>query len=104
MPIHPTDEPSRLKVVTNIGGEMVDLESTDYREKEYKRNQQTEARRKFVMEPLPGTQPPPSKSSSSPVQMTDEMEKVINEDLRKRGVSNKPKIVKPQKPKTLPKL
>ena len=84
---------------------MVDLESTDYREKEYKRNQQTEARRKFVMEPLPGTEPPSTpKPSSSPVVMTDEMEKVINEDLRKRGVSNKPKIVKPQKPKTLPKL
>ena len=105
MPIHPIDKESFLKVETNVGGEWVDLESSDYREKEYKRNQQTEPRRKFVMEPLPWTGPETDAPTSTepecaPVEMTDEMEKVINEDLRKRGVSNKPSTIKIPKPKS----
>ena len=101
MPIHnrDNDEP-KMKVITNVGGDWVNLESTDFRHREYKRNQQTEPRRKYVMEPLPGTEPEPTpEPEGSPVEVTDELQQAMNEDLRKRGVSNKPKQIKIQKPK-----
>ena len=47
MPIHPIDGKPLITVKPNVGGKWVDLESTDYREKEYKRNQQIEGRRKY---------------------------------------------------------
>ena len=37
MPIHPIDGKPLIRVETNVGGELVDLEDTDYRHKEYKR-------------------------------------------------------------------
>ena len=108
MPIHPIDEPSLLKVETNVGGEMVDLENTDYRSQQYKRNQQTEPRRRYVVEPLPGTEPKvdePTQPDVAPVEMSDELQKALNKDLSKRGVSmspqaaTKPKDVKLNIPK-----
>jgi hypothetical protein len=105
MPIHSIDEKPIIRVETNVGGKIVDLEATDYREQEYKRNQQTEPRRKYVMEPLPGTEPEPTPiTDDTPVEMTDDLQQAINEDLRKRGVSNKPTTIKPPKPTTEPKL
>lgn len=102
MPIHPIDEKSFLKVETNVGGEWVNMEDTDFRKREYQRNQQTEPRRRYVMEPLPNTDAEEStEPDSAPVEMTDEMEKVIKEDLRKRGVSNRPSNIKIPKPKSL---
>ena len=105
MPIHnrDNDEP-KMKVVTNVGGEWVDLEATDFRHREYKRNQQTEPRVKYVVQPLPGqfnNQPPTQtdEPEDSPVEVDDELQAAIKEDLRKRGVSNKPKEIKIQKPK-----
>ena len=102
MPIHPIDGKPLIRVETNVGGNIVDLESSDFREKEYKRNQQTEPRRKYVMEPLPGTEPEPEptpNTDAAPVEVSDDLQAAINEDLRKRGVSNKPKQIKIQKPK-----
>ena len=100
MPIHSIDEKPIIRVETNVGGKIVDLEATDYREQEYKRNQQTEPRRKYVMEPLPGTEPEPTPiTDDTPVEMSDDLQAAINEDLRKRGVSIKPKEIKIQKPK-----
>ena len=105
MPIHSIDEKPIIRVETNVGGEIVDLESSDFREKEYKRNQQTEPRRKYVMEPLPGTEPEPTPiTDDTPVEMSDDLQAAINEDLRKRGVSNKPTTIKAPKPTTKPKL
>ena len=105
MPIHRIDEKPIIRVETNVGGKIVDLEATDYREQEYKRNQQTEPRRKYVMEPLPGTEPEPTPiTDDTPVEMTDDLQQAINEDLRKRGVSNKPTTIKPPKPTTESKL
>ena len=101
IPIHPIDGKSFLKVETRVGDEWVDLESSDYREKEYKRNQQTEPRRRYVMEPLPGKNTDAEESTEpecAPVEMSDELQKALNKDLSKRGVS-KPKDVKLNIPK-----
>ena len=100
MPIHPIDEPSRLRVETNVAGKWVNLEDTDYRHNEYKRNQQTEPRRKYVLEPLPGTEPqqlePESiQTDAAPVE-DKEITKALKKDLNKRG----PPEVKTPKPKT----
>ena len=100
MPIHPIDGQSLLRVETNVGGEWVDLESTDYRQKEYKRNQQTEGRRKYVVEPMPGTvyepEPEPVVTDAAQVPPVDkELDKAIQQDLNKRGLP----VVKTFKPK-----
>ena len=103
MPFHSIDGKPLIRVETNVGGKIVDLESTDFRHQEYKRNQQTEPRRRYVMEPLPGTEPEPEPTpptDAAPVEVNDELQAAINEDLRKRGVSNKPKPVKIPKPKS----
>ena len=88
MPIHPIDEKSYLKVETNVGGEMVDLESTDYREQQYRRNQQKEPRPRYVMVP-PGVmnQEPDVAPVQEKTEPDEALTKAINEDLRKRGVS-----------------
>ena len=100
MPIHPTDEPSYLRVETNVGGEWVNLEDTDQRAKNYAHNQQREGRRRYVLEPLPGTQPKqPDAAPVEDVEPNDKLDKAMNEDLRKRGLSNKPK--RTRKPKTI---
>ena len=107
MPIHPIDGKPRIRVETRVGDEWVNMEDTDFREKQYKRNQQTETRRRYVMEPLPETEPKPQSSpitDASPVEVSDELKQAINEDLRKRGVSNKPKQIKIQPPKPKTKL
>ena len=93
MPIHGLMKP--LPRSTNVGGEMVDLESTDYREQQYRRNQQTEARPRYVMVP-PGVmnQEPDVAPVSEPTEPDEALTKAINEDLRKRGVSSKPKKTK----------
>lgn len=102
MPISPIDEPSYLKVETNVGGEWVNLEDTDQRAKDYARNQQREGRRRYVLEPLPGTEPTqpiqPDAASVVEVEPNDKLDKAMNEDLRKRGLSNKSK--RTRKPKT----
>ncbi|MDA7437523.1 hypothetical protein N8463_02760 [Synechococcus sp. AH-601-P06] len=100
MPIHPTDEPSYLKVETNVGGEWVNLEDTEQRAKDYARNQQREGGyRRYVVEPLPGTQPKqPDAAQVEEVEPNDKLDKAMNEDLRKRGLSNKPK--RTRNPKT----
>ena len=99
MPIHPTDEPSYLRVETNVGGQWVNLEDTDQRAKNYAHNQQREGRRRYVLEPLPGTEPKqPDAAPVEDVEPNDKLDKAMNEDLRKRGLSNKPK--RTRKPKT----
>ncbi|WP_413441250.1 hypothetical protein [Synechococcus sp. MIT S1220] len=107
MPIHPIDGKPIIRVETRVGDEWVDLEATDYREKEYGKNQQREPRRRFVLEPLPGTEAPQTQTAEpepAPVEVSGDMEKAMNEDLRKRGLANRPKTVKPPKPKNTPKL
>jgi hypothetical protein len=106
MPIHNNDGETFLKVETRLGDDWVNMEDTDFRKRESQRNQQTELRRRYVMEALPGTEPKADAPTSTepecaPVEMSDEMEKAIKDDLRKRGVSNKPQTIKIPKPKTM---
>lgn len=100
MPISPIDGESRLRVETRMGDEWVNLEATDQRAKNYARNQQREGGyRRYVVEPLPGTQPnKPDAAQVEEVEPNDKLDKAMNEDLRKRGLSNKPK--RTRKPKT----
>ena len=100
MPISPIDGESRLRVETNVGGKWVNLEDTEQRAKDYARNQQREGGyRRYVVEPLPGTEPKqPDAAPVEDVEPNDKLDKAMNEDLRNRGLSNKPK--RTRKPKT----
>ena len=94
--IHPIDEQPRIRVETNVGGKIVDLEAIDYREQEYKRNQQTEPRRRYVLEPLPGTEPTPTPTSTDAAPVVDEkLTKALKDDLSNRGLPEI-KIPKPE--------
>ena len=92
MPIHPIDGKPLIKVETNVGGEWVDLEDSNYRKNQYKRNQQTEGRLRYVVEPLPGTVPEPTpEPTPEPVEPTaapvdKELTKALKKDLSKRGL------------------
>ena len=96
MPIHPIDEPSYLRVETRYGNDTVDLEDTDYRAKEYGRNQQREPRPRYVMQPPGSVAPVDNKNTDAePAEPDQELEKAMNEDLRKRGVSKRNKKTTP---------
>ena len=91
MPIHGIDKEPTMKVLTRYGDDTVDLEETDYRHQQYMRNQQTEPRTRYVMQPPGVAAPAIKKADATPVEPDEKLEKAMNEDLRKRGLPKKSK-------------